>query len=110
MFDVYQWKQKMFDGSFQTFEMLKRPDTVVIIPVTSENKILMQTQTQPHKGKLFTFPGGRAEKNKDFDLEALRELKEETGYVPQKIKLWKSIQPARTTVGGGGGISAGRLE
>ncbi len=24
IFDVYQWQQKMFDGSKETFEMLKR--------------------------------------------------------------------------------------
>lgn len=30
IFDVYQWPQKLFDGSEHTFEMLKRPDTVVV--------------------------------------------------------------------------------
>jgi len=29
IFDVYQWKQKMFDGSQGIFEMLKRPDTAL---------------------------------------------------------------------------------
>ena len=31
IFEVWQWEQKMFDGSMATFERIKRPDTVVII-------------------------------------------------------------------------------
>ncbi len=31
IFDVYQWKQTQFDGTTRDFEMLKRPDTVVIL-------------------------------------------------------------------------------
>lgn len=38
IFDVYQWEQKMFDGNFKTFEMLKRPNTVEIIAIR-DNKI-----------------------------------------------------------------------
>lgn len=26
IFDVYQWQQEMFDGSYERFEMLRRPD------------------------------------------------------------------------------------
>ena len=33
LFDVYQWPQKLFDGSMSTFEMLKRDDTVVIVGI-----------------------------------------------------------------------------
>ena len=28
LFDVYQWKQKMFDNSIKTFEMLKRKSSL----------------------------------------------------------------------------------
>src|SRR3990167_5280393 len=40
IFDVYQWPQKMFDNSTQTFEMLRRPDTIAVIAVV-EDKILI---------------------------------------------------------------------
>jgi ADP-ribose pyrophosphatase len=92
IFDVYQWQQKMFDGSFETFEMLKRPDTVAVIPTTSDCKIILEVNDQPHRKKFYSFPGGAVENQKNVDLEALRELKEETGYVPEKMKLWKTVK------------------
>ena len=48
IFDVYQWEQELFDGSKQTFEMLKRPDTVEVIAV-KDGSILMSRQSQPNK-------------------------------------------------------------
>lgn len=50
IYDVYNWEQKMFDDSVQTFEMLKRPDTVKIIPV-KEGKVVITKQTQPNLKK-----------------------------------------------------------
>ncbi|MBN2015238.1 NUDIX hydrolase [Candidatus Dojkabacteria bacterium] len=93
IFDVYHWDQKVFDGSTQTFEMLKRPDTAVVIPTTIDRKILVQYEEQPHKGKFISFPGGRVSDPINIDLEAARELSEETGYSSLKLKLWKEIQP-----------------
>ena len=39
MFDTYQWEVDGYDGSKRIFEKLKRPDTVMIIPITEEGKI-----------------------------------------------------------------------
>jgi hypothetical protein len=36
IFDVYQWPQKLFDGSTQTFEMLKRPDTLTVLAIKND--------------------------------------------------------------------------
>ncbi|MFC1780212.1 NUDIX hydrolase [Patescibacteria group bacterium] len=94
IFNIYQWQQKMFDGSFKTFEMIKRTDTVVTIPTTKDNKIVIEQQEQPNNELFNSFPGGRVDKKEDIDLAALRELEEETGYSPKKIKLWKTIQPS----------------
>ncbi len=33
IFDVYQWEQELFNGNVSTFEALRRPSTVIIIPV-----------------------------------------------------------------------------
>ena len=46
VFSVWQWKQKMFDGSFAIFEKLKRPDTVNVIAIVGP-KILLLKQKQP---------------------------------------------------------------
>ncbi len=91
IFDVYQWQQKMFDGSLETFEAIKRQKTVVIIP-TFKNKIVLIKQKQPNTGWFYSFPSGRMDKqDKNPKTAALRELKEETGLTPKKVVLWKTI-------------------
>ncbi len=92
IFDVYQWRQKMFDGNFKTFEAIKRQDTVVILP-TIKDKIIAIQQQQPGTEWFFSTPSGRmdipGEKPK---TAALRELLEETGMVPKKMILWKIVK------------------
>jgi len=90
MYEVYQWKQKMFDNSLKTFERIKRPDVVAII-ATVGNKIIIQNQTQPFKGNFLSLPGGRMEKGEKPLQAAKREFLEETGYTSRNISLWKVI-------------------
>lgn len=83
----------MFDGSVEIFEMLKRPDTVVVIPTVGD-KILLQTQEQPHRARAFTsLPGGRVDEGEDSLTAANREMLEETGYESDDWTLWKSQRP-----------------
>ena len=98
IFDVYQWEQKMYDGSFETFEKLKRPDTAVMIATVGE-KILIQEQEQPGKpGPFLSLPGGRIEKGEHPLDGAKRELLEETGYASEDWELWKEFSPFSKTV------------
>ena len=93
IFEVWQWPQKMYDGSTETFEMLKRPDTAVVIPVVGD-KILILTQAQPNRPKAFySIAGGRRGKGETPLNAAKRELLEETGYVSRDWKLWNSVDP-----------------
>ena len=93
IFEVWQWEQKMFDGSVEIFEKLKRPNTAVAIPIIGD-KILVQTQEQPDSLKPFSsLPGGRCDKGEDFLSAAKRELLEETGYESDDWTLWKEIDP-----------------
>jgi ADP-ribose pyrophosphatase len=95
IFDVYQWPQKLFDGSSHTFEMLKRPDTVTAICVV-EDKILVINDEQPHLGARQSFPGGRVDESDPAILAAAqREVAEETGYSFQNWRLVKVSQPYR---------------
>ena len=88
IFDVYQWPQKIFDGSEQTFEALKRPDTVLVAAVNGDRGIVIE-DTQPHTGMNTTFPGGRVDDADKSTLEAAkRELHEETGF---SFKNWKLV-------------------
>lgn len=97
IFDVYQWEQKLFDGSSTTFEKAVRPDLSIVIPVTQDNKIILLEEVQPGTKKYLTFPGGRLEKGEDPKLSAERELLEETGFKAEKIYLWsEEIPPGHT--------------
>ena len=87
IFEVWQWQQKMYNGTTQTFERLKRPDTVQVIPVVG-SKILTQRQEQPDQSApFFSFPGGRCDEREDPLAAVKRELLEETGYVSKEWQL-----------------------
>ncbi len=36
VFGVYLWERKMFNGSYEIFEKLKRKDPAMIIPITND--------------------------------------------------------------------------
>lgn len=93
IFDVYQWEQSMYDGSTQTFEKLKRPDTVVVFPVLDDGSILLTEQEQPGKKPFISAPSGRVEEGEDILEAAKREFLEETGYEATEYVLWKSVHP-----------------
>lgn len=93
IFDVYQWKQQLFDGSTATFEMLKRPDSVHVIAI-KDDKIIMLEQGQPGTGLFYSFPGGRHDAENESELQAAqRELLEETGMTFSNWKLISAVQP-----------------
>lgn len=92
IFDVYQWEQEIFDGSRQTFERLKRPGTVEVIPVVGE-KILLARESQPGMEEKNTFLGGRIEEGEEPLVAAKRELLEESGYVSDDWELIRIYEP-----------------
>lgn len=88
IFDVYHWQQKLYDGRFATFEALKRPNTIQIVPIF-KGKILISLEKQPGKSKSFTLFGGRQEEGEKPLEAAKRELLEETGLSSKKWTLLK---------------------
>lgn len=80
IFDVYHWSQKLYDGSVETFEMLRRPDTVLVIAIDGES-VVVQDETQPGGiSRTNHVPVGRVDDTDASVLEAAqRELREETG-------------------------------
>jgi len=93
IYDVYQWEQKMFDGTFLTFEMLKRPDTIKVIAI-KDNKTVITRQNQPNSKEFLDVPGGMHDIQDEDELSAAkRELEEETGLVCKNWKLVSVKQP-----------------
>ena len=94
IFDVYQWQQQMYDGSTETFEKLKRPDTVVVFPILDNGTILLTEQEQPGKEPFIGACGGRVDDGEKILNAAKRELLEESGYEASNYILWKSMHTA----------------
>ncbi len=88
IFDVYHWQQTMFDGSVETFEMLKRPDTVEVIAI-KDDKLVVVHEQQPGTKEFYDIPAGRHDVEAETELQAAqRELAEETGL---RFKSWKLV-------------------
>lgn len=93
IFDIYQWTQKLFDETTETFEMLSRKDTVKIIAIKND-KIVITRQKQPRKGWFYDFPGGRNDLPEENELAAAkREMAEETGMIFHSWRLVEVRQP-----------------
>lgn len=92
IFDVYQWQQKMFNDSTETFEMLKRPNTIEVIAI-KDGKICISHQSQPTKPDFYSLFGGRAEEGEEPLVTAKRELLEESGFESNNWELYKTYHP-----------------
>ena len=81
IYGVHQWLQKMPDGSVETFEMLRRPDPVMVIALDEAGDVLVIDEKQP--GGIIRnnhLPVGRVDSSDESVLAAAqRELREETG-------------------------------
>ncbi len=95
IFDVYHWDQEMFDGSFETFEALKRKDSASIIALVGD-KIIVNYEEQPMKEPFITIPGGNIDSGTPL-LGAKRELLEETGYQTEEWQEWFISDPSHLT-------------
>ena len=93
IFDIYQWEQPMYNGTTHTFERLKRPNTVIVIPVTEDGKIIICDQEQPDRGPFLSMIGGKIDESEDPLEAGKRELLEETGYASDNWVLYDQIQP-----------------
>lgn len=95
IFDVYQWRQQLFDGSYATYEMLRRPDTVLILAIDEHGQVIVVDEEQSggiiRKNHL---PAGRVEITDGSVLDAAqREMREETGYEFAQWDLISVSQP-----------------
>lgn len=93
LFDVYHWEQEMFDGSRETFERLRRPDTALVLPVTEDGEIIILKQEQPTRGVFYSLPGGQIEEGEESEIAAAREMQEESGYMAESLDLWVTQEP-----------------
>jgi ADP-ribose pyrophosphatase YjhB (NUDIX family) len=91
--DVYHWEQEQFDGTFKTFEKIKRKfDTVTVVPIMEDGTIAITHQEQPGMVPFIGFPGGIIDAGEEPLAAAKRELHEETGFEAKEFVLWDATQ------------------
>lgn len=88
IFDVFQWDQELFDETKLIFEALKRSDTVTVIPITEDGRIMLIEEEQPHMPLHLKNITGKVDRGENAEEAAKRELLEETGYVCKEMVLW----------------------
>ncbi len=97
LFDVWQRDQEMYDGSTKKFEVLKRKDTVIIVPVLNNGELLFIQEEQPGMKPMLRTIGWRVEEGESPEEAVRRELLEETGYTAQELRLRDAWQPLNKT-------------
>jgi ADP-ribose pyrophosphatase len=84
--DVFRWQQKLYDGTFATYEMVVRVPAADVI-ATVGKKIIIGMQEQVGQPLFPSIPGGLIERGEDPEVGARRELLEESGYVCDTLQL-----------------------
>lgn len=80
-FNVERVLVKMPDGAERHYDLVQHPDSVSIVPLTSDRRLIFVSQHRLGAGKdLLEFPAGVMEAGEDPAGCAARELREETGF------------------------------
>lgn len=93
IFSVWQWEQKLYDGSTAIFEKIERPDYAFMVGTLPDKRILLVWDEQPHREGALTPAGGKVEAGESPEEAAEREFQEETGYKATIIIPWFSGKP-----------------
>lgn len=93
VYSVYQWDQKMYDGSTKVFEKVARADSAMVIPVLPNGKIILAKQEQPGVVPFIGALGGRLDPGETPLQCASRELMEEAGMEAGEFCEWYAVQP-----------------
>lgn len=90
--NVYKDKMQLFDGSMHDWDFIEHPGAAAVVPVDNEGNVIMVKQYRNALGRYtIELPAGGKNKDEDFEVCAMRELEEETGYKAGKHELLVDI-------------------
>lgn len=96
LFSVREWEQKMYDGTTQIFECVKRFDSIQWVMIDGD-KIILPYEIQPHQIEWnYGLRGGMMEDDEVPQEAMAREFLEETGMVGD-IMFWQSFSKGWAT-------------
>ncbi len=86
LFRVVREMVRLPDGRERPREIVKHPGAVALVPVDSEDKLILVRQYRRAADRvLLEIPAGTREPGEDAETCALREVQEETGYKANKV-------------------------
>ncbi len=82
------------DGSEHDFYCIEAPDWINVIPLTRDGDVVMIEQYRHGTNEVtLEVPGGMVDQGESPQITAARELREETGYKPEALKLLGRSRP-----------------
>ncbi len=86
--------RRLTDGREASFFRMNSRDWVNVVPVTDEGKVVLIRQfRQGIQDWTIEIPGGVLEPGEEPSEAALRELREETGYLVREVKYLTAVRP-----------------
>ena len=93
IFEVWQWEQKLFDGTSAIFERLRRPNTTIVIATTKDTVLVLEEEQPDSVAPFISIPGGRVDEDEEPAHAIKRELLEETGFESDDWQLLREDNP-----------------
>lgn len=96
LLDVYSDDVLLPNGNKGKREYIKHVGAACVVPVDNEGNVIIERQFRYAFNEILTeIPAGKLDSKQEPHLEAaLRELKEETGYVPEEMIYLGEFYPA----------------
>ena len=78
---------QMADGRQTTREIVEHSDCIAVVAIDADSNVLLVRQfRKPVEKELLEIPAGGIDPDEDVEAAVQRELREETGYLPQRME------------------------